>query len=138
MRELPPTSLKGFDPKYGVVEYEWGDPLPRNGEPWKDHQYHAEILSWHEHDYLGIHAFMQVWDYGQQDDPDQRWQYMLLLLRPARHIDEEGFVKTTGWSWVIRTEYETTEEQRFPTHAQVGADIDLWLTTPEYLRFILE
>lgn len=80
-----------------------------------------------------------MWDYRQQLDPDQRWQYMLLLHRPIHWTNPEGEIARTEWSWVIRKEYESDwSERRWPTHAEVGADIDAWVTAPDELRFILE
>ena len=138
MRELPPIDLADFDPTFGVSEYEWGPAVPYNGAPWHDHQYHVEFLSWHYHDYLGTHAFVQVWDYAQQGDPDQRWQMMLLLHRPTRHINAYGDIVGGEWHWTIRKEYETPWSQGGPSHTEVGGDIDLWLEAPEHLRFVIE
>ena|SRR6478752_1907071 len=139
MKELPAIDLSGFHAPYGCSEYEWGCAAEYPPNPnglkgvWKEHRYHVEILSWHYHDYMGTHAFVQVWDYAQQNDPDQRWQYMLLLNRPIRQYDADGSIIGSDWGWVIQCEYEG-----YPTHAQVGADIDLWEAAPESLRFILE
>ena len=138
VRELPPINLASFEPSFGCCEYEWGAPVPHGNVHWKDHQYHVECLAWHYHDYLGTHLYVQVWDYAQQDDPDQRWQYMLLLHRPTRHVDADGDIIGGTWDWTIRTEYEAREDHRGPSHAQVGADIDLWLEAPDFLRFIVE
>jgi hypothetical protein len=139
VRELPPINLDGFEPSFGCAEYEWGAPVPlSSGDPWQDHQYHVEFLSWHYHDYLGTHAYVQVWDYAQQDDPDQRWQMMLLLHRPSRHVDVDDCIVGGTWAWTIRIEYEEPWSEGGPSHAQVGADIDLWLEAPEILRFIVE
>jgi hypothetical protein len=136
VRELPPIELEGFDPAFGCGEYTWG-PHVYNGDVfWKDHQYHAEMLSWHYHDYLGTHAFLQVWDYAQQDDPDQRWQYVLLLHRPERHVNAEGDIVGGDWAWTIRSEWEA--ETGVPGFAEVGGLIDLWLKAPDVLRFIIE
>ena len=96
------------------------------------------MLSWHYHDYLGTHAYVQVWDYRQQQHPDQRWQYMLLLHRPTRVVDPAGVTVGSEWAWTIRCEYEAREDHRGPSHAKVGADIDVWLEAPEVLRFIVE
>jgi hypothetical protein len=145
LRELPVINLDGFDPKFGEAEYSWGPAVTAKGGlvadtewHWQDHQYHVEFLSWHYHDYLGTHAYVQVWDYAQQDDPDQRWQYMLLLHRPTRHTNDDGAIVNSTWAWTIRMEYEPLAEQRAPSHAQVGADIDVWLQAPDFLRFIVE
>lgn len=139
MKDLPPINLTGFDPEFGAAEYEWGDPvLTADGWYWKPCQYHVEILSWNYHDYLGTHLFVQVWDYAQQDDPEQRWQYMLLLHRPTRHTDAEGVIVGGEWAWTIRVEYEGREDHGGPSFAQVGSDIDVWLEAPEILRFIVE
>lgn len=139
MRELPAINLDGFAPSYGTIEYEWGDPvLTPDGWYWKPCQYHVEVLSWHDHDYLGCHAFVQVWDYAQQDDPDQRWQFMLLLQRPIKHINAAGLIVGGEWAWCIRNEYEGREDHRGPSNAQIGADIDVWLEAPEIIRFLIE
>lgn len=139
MRELPAINLDGFNPS-SSCEHMWGAAVVRDGRVWKEHQYHAEILGRFDHDYLGTHLFVQVWDYAQQDDPDQRWQYVLLLDRPQRFVGESGCIEYTEWAWCIRTEYEHDETNSYhaPTFAQVGADVDVWLQAPEVLRFILE
>jgi hypothetical protein len=138
VNELPTINLDGFEPSFGVSEYEWGAPVPHGNVYWQDHQYHVEFLSWHYHDYLGTHAFVQVWDYAQQGDPDQRWQMMLLLHRPTRHINADGDIIGGTWAWTIRIEYDEPWSQGGPSHTAVGADIDLWLEAPEILRFIVE
>lgn len=147
MKELPPIDLTEFDPPFGCSEYEWGPPVPLPDYPesplppgglWQDHAFHVEILSWHYHDYMGTHAYVQVWDYRQQLDPDQRWQMMLLLHCPKRTLDEDGCIIGTDWRWVIRKEYEQPWSQGGPRHAEVGADIDTWIAAPDELRFILE
>jgi hypothetical protein len=139
MRDLPAINLTGFEPVYGTVEYEWGDPVfTADGWYWKPCQYHAEILAWFEHDYLGYHAFAQVWDYAQQDDPEQRWQYVLLLYRPTRQTNAEGLITGSSWDWCLRVEYEGREDHRGPSYALVGADVEVWLRAPEVLRFIVE
>ena len=133
MRELPPIDLTGFNPGWGDHEHSWGQCALHEGKPWKENRYHCEILGRFNHDYMGSHLYVQVWDYAQQDDPDQRWQYMLLLDRPTRHVDEDGLIVGGEWNWTIRSEYE-----ELPSYAQVGADVDLWVTAPEILRFIVE
>jgi hypothetical protein len=138
MKELPAINLDGFEPPFGCFEYTWGPPVDHDGTHWQDHQYHAEVLAWYYHDYLGTHAFIQVWDYAQQSDPDQRWQYLLVLHRPGRHVNSEGVIVHTEWAWTIRNEYEDLWIDGGPGHAKVAADVDLWLKTPEYLRFVLE
>jgi hypothetical protein len=138
VRELPPIDLTGFNPGWGDFEHSWGMSALHDGKPWKEHQYHAEILGRFDHDYLGIHLFIQVWDYAQQSDPDQRWQYILVLHRPNRYVNADGDIEYADWDWVIRTEYETDEARRFPTYAEVGADVDIWLQAPDHLRFIVE
>ena len=131
-------SLDGFDPPFGCSEYVWGPAATHDGQPWKEHQYHAEILSWHYHDYMGTHALLQVWDYAQQADPAQRWQYVLVLHYPKRYTDPDGVIIDTDWRWAIRMEYESNwAERKWPTNAEVGADIDQWLQAPEALRFLL-
>ena len=138
--DLPRIDLDGFDPPWGAAEYEWGPPVEHNGQPWQDHAYHVEILGWFYHDYLGTHVFAQVWDYGQQTDPHQRWQYVLLLHRPTRHVDAEGCIVHTDWAWAIANEYPAYPEwsDSVPTYAQVGADVDRWVTCPEILRFLIQ
>lgn len=138
MRELPPVSLDDFAPPWGASEYAWGAPVTHDGAYWQDHQYYVEILGWFYHDYLGTHLFVQVWDYAQQDDPDQRWQYMLLLHRPTRRTDGGGLIVDTGWEWTIRCEYEGREDHLGPSFVEVGRDVDLWLEAPDVLRFIIE
>jgi len=137
MPELPAIDVTDFAPPFGCGEYEWGPPADHDGCAWKEHQYHVEVLSWHYHDYMGTHAYVQVWDYAQQDDPGQRWQYMLLLHRPIREYDADGAITGGTWSWVIQCEYEVVDH-RPPSHATVGADVDRWVTAPDFLKFILE
>lgn len=142
MSELPAIDLEGFDPKLGCGEYEWGPPVTNpyeqwKGQPWQDHAFHMEVLSWHYHDYMGTHAFVQVWDYRQQTDDEQRWQYLLLLHRPTKEV-VNGVVVSTEWAWTIAREYEVGKDQRPPTNAEVGADVDRWLEAPDVLKFILE
>ena len=141
--DLPVVNLDGFDPPWGAAEYVWGPPVPSPTDDrvaWKDHQYHIEILGWYYHDYLGTHIYAQVWDYGQQTDPHQRWQYMLFLNRPTQHIDSDGAIHYTEWAWAIRKEYEAFPEwsDSVPSYAQVGADVDLWVNSPEILRFLIQ
>lgn len=136
--DLPVVELDEFEPDFGAMEYFWGPPVQADGVHWKDHQYHAEILSWHYHDYLGTHVFMQVWDYAQQSDPNQRWQYYLVLHRPDERDWDIRPPRAGDWRWVIRKEYETPWTEGGPTHAEVGADVDLWLRSPKELRFLLE
>ena len=137
--DLPRIDLDGFDPEWGASEYVWGPPVPHGNVYWKDHQYHVEILGWFYHDYLGTHIYAQVWDYAQQDDPNQRWQYMLLLHRPTQHVDADGAIHYTEWAWGITREYEAFPEWKgVPTYAQVGADVDQWVTCPEILRFLIQ
>jgi hypothetical protein len=131
--ELAAVSLDGFAPSFGVCEYTWGPYVMHNGVYWKPERYHVEFLAWYYHDYMGTHAYVQVWDYSQQNHPDQRWQYMLLLHKPIRTLDDDGCVVNTAWGWTIRSEYEGCTD-----YAQVGADIDLWIKAPSTLRFILE
>ena len=144
MKELPPIDLDGFAPNWGAGEYTWGAPVaypsnsPLQGQ-WKDHQYHVEVLGWYYHDYLGTHIFAQVWDYAQQDDPDQRWQYVLLLHRPTRYLNRQtGVIESSEWAWSIRKEYEVEKFGRPPSYAEVGADVDTWVTSPDYLRPLLQ
>jgi hypothetical protein len=137
VKELSAVSLDGFEPSWGDCEVHWGPAVDYNGAHWKDYQYHAEVLARFDHDYLGTHLFVQVWDYAQQDDPDQRWQYMLLLHRPER-IVEDGAIVHTDWAWCIRVEYEEPWTEGGPSYAKVGEDVDIWLRAPEYLRFIIE
>lgn len=147
--DLPRINLDGFAPDWGVAEYVWGPPVPMpatderivwTSEVWKDHAYHAEILGWYYHDYLGTHIYAQVWDYAQQTDPNQRWQYVLLLHRPTRHVDGDGAIVLTEWAWAIANEYPAYPEwsDSVPSYAQVGADVDRWVTCPEILRFLLQ
>jgi hypothetical protein len=131
--DLPPIDLDGFDPPWAASEYAWGPPVPRGNVYWKDHQYHVEVLGWFYHDYLGTHIYAQVWDYAQQDDPNQRWQYVLLLNRPTRYVDGYGAIESSTWDWVVRIEYD-----HFPSYAEVGADVDNWVTCPEILRFLIQ
>jgi hypothetical protein len=138
VRELPPISLDGFAPSWGDFEHTWGPPVLHDGEPWQANQYHCEILGRYDHDYLGAHLYVQVWDYAQQGEPDQRWQYLLLLHRPKRYVDDADLIVGTGWDWVIRNEWPVAKFGRPPTFAEVGADVDLWLQCPEVLRFIIE
>lgn len=139
MKELPPIDLDGFDPPWRATEYHWGPPVPHtDGRPWKDHQYHTEILAQYDHDYLGIHLFVQVWDYAQQDDPDQRWQYLLLRHAPRRYVNAEGAIEYTTWGWTIAMEYEVEKFGRVPSYAEVGASVDLWVQSPDILRFLLQ
>ena len=138
MEELPIINLAGFDPDFGICEYAWGDPVSHAGAPWQDHQYHTEVLSWHYHDYLGTHAYVQVWDYAQQSNPGQRWQYMLLLHRPSRQTTADGLIAGSTWEWTIRREYEAREGQHAPSHVEVAIDIDAWLAAPDILRFLIE
>lgn len=128
INDLPSIDLTGFEPPFALGEYEWGPAVTHDGAAWKDHAFHVETLALFDHDYLGTHMFVQVWDYRQQEDPEQRWQHMLLLHHPGE----------AGWGWTIRREYEAREDHRAPSYADVGADVDLWLGAPEYLRFILE
>lgn len=123
---LPPIDLDGFDLPFKLGEYSWGPPVPLVRDnvttfPWQDHQYHVETLALFDHDYLGVHAFVQVWDYAQQNHPDQRWQYMLLYHSPNRIFDEDGCVIGGAWAWEVQSVYEVR-----PFNAQVGADIDVW------------
>ena len=141
--DLPRIDLDGFDPPWGAAEYVWGPPVrsPHDDRVWwKDHAYHVEILGWFYHDYLGTHIYAQVWDYGQQTDPNQRWQYMLLLHRPTRHVDHDGSIVSTEWAWAISKEYEAFPEwsDSVPSYAQVGADVDQWVKCPEILRFLIQ
>ena len=141
--DLPRIDLDGFAPEWGASEYCWGPPVrsPHDDSVWwKDHAYHVEILGWFYHDYLGTHIYAQVWDYQQQTDPNQRWQYMLFLHRPTQHVDAEGLIHYTSWEWAIVQEYEAFPEwsKSVPSYAQVGADVDRWVTCPEILRFIIQ
>ena len=130
MRDLAPISLDLFEPDFGRGEYEWGCAAMHDGKPWKEHQYHVEFLSWHYHDYMGTHAFVQIWDYAAQDDPDQRWQFLLLRHEPTRIYNDDGAITGSTWAWTIARQYPGREDHRGPTHAEVGADIDAWMKNP--------
>ena len=123
MNELPPISLDGFDPPFRLGEYEWGPPVDHDDEPWKQHRWHVETLALYDHDHLGTHMYAQVWDYGSQTAPGQRWQYVLFLHRNG----------ADGWRWVIQREYAG-----LPSYRDVGDDVDTWVTAPPALRFVLE
>lgn len=138
MTELAPIDLAGFAPPFGCSEYAWGPSVNHEDAHWKDHAYHVEVLGWFYHDYLGTHLFVQVWDYTQQDHPDQRWQFMLLLHRPSRLTNTDDQIVKSEWAWTIRKEYPHHDDMRPPSYAEVGADVDLWLEAPEILRFIIE
>lgn len=140
--DLPPISLDGFAIDWACTEYEWGPPVdyPPGAKltgQWKQHAFHCEVLGRYYHDYLGTHLFVQVWDYRQQDDPNQRWQYMLFLHRPAYEpvSGERG-----EWAWALYHEYPAIEGDKWhmPTFAQVGEDVDRWRSTPDALRFLIQ
>jgi len=122
-----PIDTTGFNPTIGHSEYQWGCaaeyPPNLNGlrGVWKEHRYHCEVLSWHYHDYMGIHAFVQVWDYANQGSPDQQWEYALLIHHPIYEFDADGSIVGSDWVWAVQVEYDGP-----PKHAQVGADIDAW------------
>lgn len=97
---------------------------------WKAHRYHGEVLASFDHDYLGTHLLMQVWDYGMQDHPDQGWQYVL-MLHGCDRVYRQGAIVSTSWHWTIHREYD-----HCPSYAEVGGDIDVWLRAPEPMRFL--
>lgn len=134
---LAPISLDGFDPDHHCSEYEWGPAVTMpaypshpewEGQPWKDHAYHAEILGWFNHDYLGTHVYIQVWDYSQQLHPDQCWQYFLFVESPTYTREPEyNAIVHTDWNWTIQRQYESGYPAGH-SYAQVGADVDQWIT----------
>lgn len=79
MKQLEPISLDGFAPPFTLGEYSWGAAALHNGAVWKEHRYAMETLALFDHDYLGVHLYAQVWDYGMQEHADQRWQFFLFL-----------------------------------------------------------
>lgn len=82
------------------------------------------MLALFDHDYLGTHFLLQVWDHRHQADPDLHWQYVLALHSNRR----DG----TGWTTRIVAEYG------YDCLMQAAQHVDQWLKTPECLRFMLE
>ena len=130
---MEPIKLWGFNPTPSLGSYNWGPAAVRsNGEVWKEHRYSMETLATFDHDYLGWHLYAQVWDYGMQEHPDQRWQYFL-FLHGADRVYRDGFIVDTQWDWCIHREYF----EGLPTYSAVGDDVDRWLRAPEPIRFLL-
>jgi hypothetical protein len=144
--DLPPIDLTGFEPPFGCGEYSWGRPVTFGeamddvsglvppvdpSDQWQEHAYHAEILSWHYHDYMGSHVFVQVWDYSQQRSPHQTWRFYLLVHEPFytyETFDGVRAIVATNWAWRVQVAYEDHWRDGTPAAAGVGADVDAWRT----------
>lgn len=122
-RELPALTESGFlpdPPDYRSSEWVYSYPpgVTVNGF---DKWLHIEVIATFDHDYMGVHYFVQAWDYRCQDDPDQRWQYMMLFR-----------CSENGWRTRVVHEFED-----HPNFAEVGRLVDEYRECPEALRFML-